>query len=594
MSWSRSSHAEAVFWFLLIAVGYGLLASLSLYATRGADSIAAVWPASGYLLALLLLMPARMRLAAFAGMGLSSLAANMGAATPFWTSLAFVIANMAEATVALWIIRRREPGELSFMAPRAVISFCIAAVAASLVSAACAMLLAGRGVAFFLSWQTTVLLGMLIVTPPIVMLARMMRMKAFGKVSRTRMVEAAAILTATGGVTIAAFSQSHFPATFLPCIAAVAAAYRLGPFGAAAGMLIVTIIASLLSGQGYGPIAAIDSDTRIKVFYLQFYLLALLLTTLPLAALLIGRQRLAKRLEQSNRWLLQAEAAALVGHWRVDLVGWSIYWSDQTYRIHGLEPGVPVGVDYSVEQYLPDDRVAVRKVLEEAVRTGEPFAFQGRIRRADGQVRHVKSHGSIETGRRGRAIAIFGTIQDVTETVENARILEAARSAAERVANTDMLTGLPNRRHTLAFLKRAMAGAREHGAPLAVAMFDIDHFKRINDMYGHATGDRVIQRISQRAKSALRDEDMLGRIGGEEFVCILQRSSALAAEIVAERVRRTVENGMSDVGDLPQATISIGLAVFDGEPDIEELLHRADQALYAAKREGRNRMRSAA
>lgn len=594
MTRSLSPRVEAVFWFLLTATGYFLLASLSLYATKGADNIAAVWPASGYFLALLLLMPNRARAAAFGGMAIASVAANMWTATPFWSSLAFTVSNGAEAMVALWLIRRREPGELSFMVPRAVISFCIAAVAASTTSAALATLLAGGSADFFLSWLTTVLLGILIVTPPIVMLARMTNVKAFEKVPRAMMIEATVILTIAGVATIVTFSQSHFPATFLPCIAVVAAAYRLGPFGAAAGMLIVTIIASFLSGQGYGPIVAIDSDPKVKVFYLQFYLLSVLLTTLPLAALLIVRQRLAKRLEQSNRWLLQAEAVALVGHWRVDLVNWTIYWSDQTYRVHGLEPGTPVDVDYSVQQYVDEDRAAVTRVLEEAVQTGEPFEFQGRIVRADGQVRHVKSHGSIERARGGRAIAIFGTVQDVTETVENARILEAARNAAERVANTDMLTGLPNRRHTLGFLEKAMAGAREHGAPLAVAIFDIDHFKRINDTHGHATGDRVIQRVAQRAKSALRDEDMLGRIGGEEFVCILQRSSAMAAEIVAERVRKAVETGAVAEGDLPPTTVSIGLAVYDGEPDVEELLHRADQALYAAKREGRNRMRSAA
>src|SRR3546814_8820597 len=104
-------------------------------------------------------------------------------------------------------------------------------------------------------------------------------------------------------------------------------------------------------------------------------------------------------------------------------------------------------------------------------------------------------------GRGGQAIAIFGTVQDVTETVENARILEAARSAAERVANTDMLTGLPNRRHSLAFLEKALAGARDHGAPLAVAVFAIDHFKRINDAHGHAMGARVIHRGGQDRKS---------------------------------------------------------------------------------------------
>ncbi|MBB6427730.1 sensor domain-containing diguanylate cyclase [Sphingopyxis sp. JAI128] len=594
MTRSLSPRVEAVFWFLLTAVGYFLLASLSLYATKGEDNIAAVWPPSGYFLALLLLMPARARIAGFAGMASASLAANFLGGTPPWTCVAFTLSNGCEAALALWLLGRRETGDLSFMVPRSVANFCFAAFVSGVASASIAWLLTGNGADFFLSWLSTVLLGMLIVTPPIVMLARMVDANMFDNAPDGMKLEATAILTVAGLVSIVAFSQSQFPATFLPCIAVVAAAYRLGPFGAAAGMLIVAITASLLTGQGYGPIAAIEGEQKLRVFFLQFYLLALLFTTLPLAAMLIVRQRLAKRLEQSNRLLLQAEAAALVGHWRVDLVRWRIQWSDQAYRIHGLEPGSPVDVNYSVKQYVAEDAAQVRRILEQAVQSGEPFEFQGRIRRADGEIRHVKSHGSIEIDRSGRTVGIFGTVQDVTETVENARILEAARSAAERIANTDMLTGLPNRRHTLAFLEKALAGAREHGAPLAVAIFDIDHFKQINDAHGHATGDQVIQRVARRAKAALCDEDLVGRIGGEEFVCVLQRSSARSAEIIAERVRKAVETAAAAEDAIPDATISVGLAVFDGELDIEELLHRADQALYAAKREGRNRLRKAA
>src|SRR3546814_21193011 len=106
--------------------------------------------------------------------------------------------------------------------------------------------------------------------------------------------------------------------------------------------------------------------------------------------------------------------------------------SADLYRIHGLAPGSPVDVNYSVKQYVAEDGAAVRKILEVAVSTGEPFEFQGRILRADGEIRHVKSHGSMEMGRGGQAVALFGTVQDVTETVDNARRLEAARSADER------------------------------------------------------------------------------------------------------------------------------------------------------------------
>ncbi|WP_439568941.1 diguanylate cyclase [Sphingopyxis sp.] len=595
MTRSLSPRVEAIFWFLLTAAGYFLLASLSLHATKGADNIAAIWPPSGYLLALLLLMPVRARIAAFAGMAAASIGANMTEGIEAATAAAYTAANAAEAAIALWLVRRREPGEMSFMVPRAVGNFCLAALMASAASAAIATLLTGNGFDFFLSWMTTVALGMLIVTPPIVMLARMVRSNALHNVPTAMKAEAIALLTVAAFVTGVSFSQSDFPATFVPCVAVIVASYRLGPFGAAAGMLIVAVIASLLTGQGHGPIAAMDAAQKVEVFFLQFYLVTMLFVALPLAALIVVQRRLAKRLEQSNRWLLQAEAAALVGHWRVDLVRWTIQWSDQTYRVHGLEPGMPVDVDYSVAQYLPDDRVEVQKTLADAVRSGEPFVFQGRILRADGEIRHVKSHGSIEKSRSGKAIGIFGTVQDVTETVENARVLEAARSAAERVANTDMLTGLPNRRHTLAFLDQALRSAVQDGAPLAVAIFDIDHFKQINDLHGHATGDAVIRRVGQRAKASLRDDDMVGRFGGEEFVCILQGRSALSAEMVAERVRKAVQADAEGAATgLPGVTISIGLAVYAGEASVEDLLQRADKALYAAKREGRNRLRMAA
>lgn len=593
MTRSLSPRVEAVFWFLLTATGYYLLASLSLDATKGADNIAAVWPPSGYLLALLLLMPERARAAAFVGMALASIGANMGAGIGAASAAAYTVANAVEAVIALQLVRRFEGAEMSFMAPRAVGRFCVAALSASVASAFMATALTANSADFFLSWMTTVALGMLIVTPPIVMLARMVGSNALSNVLTRVKVEAVALMVLAAVITGVSFAQSEYPVTFLPCVAVIIASYRLGPFGAAAGMLIVAAIASLLTAQGHGPIAAMGAGQKTEILFLQFYLVTMLFVALPLAAMMVVQRRLAKRLEQSNRWLLQAEAAALVGHWRVDLKTWTITWSDQTYRVHGLTPGMPVDVDYSVAQYLPEDRAEVQKILAEAVRTGEPFVYQGRIRRADGEIRHVKSHGSIEKGRRGKAAAIFGTVQDVTETVENARILESARSAAERVANTDMLTGLPNRRHILAMLDEALRAARHDGAALAVAIFDIDHFKQINDNHGHAAGDAVIRRVGQRAKASLRDEDLVGRFGGEEFVCILQGRSARSAELVAERVRKAVEAD-GRTSDVPGVTISIGLAVFAGEGSAEDLLQRADKALYLAKREGRNRSRMAA
>jgi diguanylate cyclase (GGDEF)-like protein len=128
------------------------------------------------------------------------------------------------------------------------------------------------------------------------------------------------------------------------------------------------------------------------------------------------------------------------------------------------------------------------------------------------------------------------------------------------------------------------------GQPMAVAIFDIDHFKSVNDRFGHQVGDEVIRRVSRDASHHLRGDDLLGRLGGEEFVIVLPGASTDVALLVAERVRQAVQNSISN----PPVTISLGVAPLTPGDTVETLLHRADQALYVAKSEGRNALRLAA
>ena len=125
---------------------------------------------------------------------------------------------------------------------------------------------------------------------------------------------------------------------------------------------------------------------------------------------------------------------------------------------------------------------------------------------------------------------------------------------------------------------------------MSVAMFDIDHFKRINDTYGHHTGDEVLKRVAAGAAAELRSGDTIGRFGGEEFVIVLPDATADAASKVAERVRHAIG---TDSGT-PGVTVSIGVAEMAPGETCDALLRRADDALYLAKNEGRNRMRLAA
>jgi two-component system cell cycle response regulator len=172
------------------------------------------------------------------------------------------------------------------------------------------------------------------------------------------------------------------------------------------------------------------------------------------------------------------------------------------------------------------------------------------------------------------------------ELVEQTRRLEA-------LIFEDTLTRMANRRYILTQLGALVSGARRHGRPLSAAIIDIDHFKAVNDRYGHAAGDEVLVAVAKALRGHLRAEDHLGRLGGEEFLALLPDTDAEAAARVVEKLR--CEVGRVDVvhdGVPLRVTVSIGTATWEEEA-AEELLQRADDALYAAKAAGRDRTSSA-
>ena len=161
-----------------------------------------------------------------------------------------------------------------------------------------------------------------------------------------------------------------------------------------------------------------------------------------------------------------------------------------------------------------------------------------------------------------------------------------------RLALTDALTGVANRRHVEVAAEQAVDDARITGEPLAVLTFDLDWFKRINDGHGHASGDQVLVRVARACEAVLRQGDLLGRVGGEEFVVLLPNTPADAALQVAERLRDSVHRlDLSDVAEELGVTISLGLAMLRPQDDgLHDVIDRADSALYRAKEAGRNRV----
>ncbi|WP_429291815.1 diguanylate cyclase [Paraburkholderia sp. CI3] len=178
------------------------------------------------------------------------------------------------------------------------------------------------------------------------------------------------------------------------------------------------------------------------------------------------------------------------------------------------------------------------------------------------------------------------TLVDVTHQHQ---LLKQLRTEAD----FDVLTGLANRRFFEKAAQKAVAHARQQSCHLTVLALDLDFFKRVNDSYGHAAGDRVLQVVARLFEGVLRETDLAARLGGEEFAAILLDSPLEQAQAVAERIRITVQNTpiLLEAGQTISQTVSIGIAAYrEGEADLVLTQKRADAALYSAKAEGRNRV----
>jgi two-component system, cell cycle response regulator len=228
---------------------------------------------------------------------------------------------------------------------------------------------------------------------------------------------------------------------------------------------------------------------------------------------------------------------------------------------------------------------------------------------------HVQEFGASAGGARqmgGRARQILGKRKDGAEFVASVAIFKlgnktdryfgaVVRDISEnkkteeellRLAATDPLTGAYNRREFISLADREALRAQRYHHPLSILMLDLDHFKRLNDTYGHAAGDKALQRFTTLCCNALRNVDIFGRWGGEEFVALLPETTADGAAIIAERLRKMVADTLVGFNDHKIAfTTSIGIAQYrDGEVSVDAPLSRADAAVYDAKKAGRNRI----
>lgn len=299
-----------------------------------------------------------------------------------------------------------------------------------------------------------------------------------------------------------------------------------------------------------------------------------------------GRRKAEAEIRRARDLMESAIGFAPIYLWEIDAELRYVF-AEGTAKVLGYTPDELLGrlsIDYFDAQDAPT------RAWIGAMMRREPFENVVIRRRCkSGGKIWASVSGAPMFGSGGGFQGYRGITMDVTESTE-------VKLKLEQMALHDALTGLANRRKFMDRFEPATARMRRSGAPLALLAVDIDHFKRINDAYGHPAGDEVLVAVGRILERTVRRSDLAARFGGEEFMVLLEETGVAGAVEVAEKLREAVaaerfdvESGGRTVGI--GVTISVGVAVAERETSFDDLMERADQALYAAKLAGRNRVR---
>ena len=313
--------------------------------------------------------------------------------------------------------------------------------------------------------------------------------------------------------------------------------------------------------------------------------------------------RLARSRAESMRELLRtvrmAESIAGIGVWQYDPATGVQQWSNGLKRLFGIDHDDPF-VEGDAETLLFANDIDLIGKVGAHCEEVEPFTLQFEILGFDDHPRSIAVTACNLKGQDGKVHRVVAVVRDNTEQMRKVRELESSRARAMSeaqearvLAETDPLTGLANRRRVMAELDRLVIRARVTQMPLVLVLFDIDHFKQVNDTHGHPAGDAVLQKVAALAKAQSRDSDLVGRVGGEEFVWAIPSASDGMARAMTERLRRAIASD-SATGEVPAVTISLGYTAMQVGDTALSMFARADEALYDAKHSGRNRVKMAA
>lgn len=297
-----------------------------------------------------------------------------------------------------------------------------------------------------------------------------------------------------------------------------------------------------------------------------------------------------EQLAEKTLLLDLALQAADAGTWRYCVRTGRAQLSEQMARHHGFGDQ-PIEIDVERDwrpRIHPDDAERTLRDLGAAIAGRTKVVTDFRVLLPDGRVRWITGLGQVETDAAGAVTAVVGLSLDITARKE-------AEAKIAHMACHDPLTGLANRTLFHDRLDAEIARVRRHGATFALFCLDIDRFKAVNDTHGHSVGDALLRIVAARLQAVIRTEDMLARIGGDEFVIIqTEAEQPESATALAERLIGTVEQPIELEGHTLSVSLSVGIALApaDGHDPLS-LYNSADRALYRAKAQGRNTFRFA-
>jgi len=572
---------------MVIAAAYFGCAAAAIAFTRFQGGFAHLWLATGILTAGLAATPRRHWWALLTLAAMASVAATMAYGMGSRLALPLAAINLLEAAIGAWLLRRTQatPNTLDSLSSIGhfllAVGFIAPAIGAAM-GAVTAYAAGGASMAHsWLVWFSGHSLGSITCAPLVLLLLKGEWGKWSRRITPQRRNEAIMLYAIFTATTVFSFHQLRLPLLFLPLGPLILICFRHDRVLPALSVLTLAIVGVIFTSIDRGPLALASAQTAERLQFLQFYLASVIVTILPVTADLNERRRLFRSLRNGKaryRLLLENSTDILL-HLKPD--GSIIYASPSIAKLGGYDPERLTNcnalelVDVEWQEHVRQSHADVLAARGATVR------FEYMAKASEGDLRWFETQSRAVCNEAGQLESVVSVIRDIDarKQQEMDLVLEATR---------DSLTGLPNRRAFAAAFKQSSEGDR------SIAIIDIDHFKRINDQYGHAAGDCALQTFADVARRAVRRNDHLARIGGEEFAILFQGLSARNAQEICERVRAEISASITQyAGAGIRFTISVGVADVIGR-DLDATLASADGALYEAKRAGRDRLSLAA